>query len=58
MYKKECPNCGEYTYSADHRIWVCCECGEIIKDIEVEPSKDEPIEKYMIGQDKPDWTDV
>ena len=57
MYKKKCPKCGEYTYSASKEIWKCQTCGEHIDEIEVEKLNDN-IEKYMIGQYVPDeWDD-
>jgi ribosomal protein L37E len=37
MYKKKCPECGQYSYSASKKgIWRCSVCGEDISDIEVE----------------------
>ena len=58
MYKKKCPKCGEYTYSANKEIWKCQTCGNHIDEIEVEKLNKNNIEKYMIGQYVPDeWDD-
>ena len=59
MYKKKCPKCGEYTYSANEEIWKCQTCGNHIDEIEVEKLNKNNIEKYMIGQYVPDeWDDI
>ena len=33
LYKKKCPECGEYTYSASREIWECATCGEKLDEI-------------------------
>ena len=37
MYKKKCPKCGNYTFSATKKgIWRCSICGADISDVETE----------------------
>ena len=57
VYIKECPKCGEYTYSASKKIWKCQTCGNHIDEVEVEKLNGE-IEDNLERKYRPDWADV
>ena len=41
-FKKECPECGEYSYSASEiGMWRCAACGADISEEPAEPAKSE-----------------
>ena len=58
MYKKKCPKCGEYTYSASKEIWKCQTCGNHIDEVGLEKLNGK-IEENMAGKYVPnEWADI
>ena len=37
-YKKKCPECGEWSYSASSKIWKCTTCGAKIDEEKAVPA--------------------